>query len=64
METHPTLEEVRHFLSTIQLPEGPFELDRGTRIVGVKKFVDLEFGVIDAGSVRQLQIGYISSTIY
>ena len=51
MERQTTIEDLRRFFNTAQLPPPPFELSQGTKITtDLKKFVDLEFRVIDGAS--------------
>jgi hypothetical protein len=50
MDNTPTLEELRHYFATAALPTVPFDLYQGTKILDMRKFIDSQFSVIDAGT--------------
>jgi hypothetical protein len=50
MDKQPTLEELRQYFKSASLPPAPFELYQGTKILDMRKFIDSQFSVIDAGT--------------
>jgi hypothetical protein len=50
MDTKPTLEELRQYFATAPLPRDHFQLYQGSKITNMRKFIDGQFSVIDAGT--------------
>lgn len=50
MDKQITTDELRHHFNTVPLPPAPFQLYPGTKILDLRKFIDSQFSIIDAGT--------------